>query len=190
MDYKYVNIYNEGIIPWLNKKGPIFGLKIAPGVYSLLSKDPRISMRVTNQYEAESERKKYEERFIQPEVKNPQDTKKDTIKLASIEETKINDIKEEIPSLTETVISDDDDELDKIDTDNIDTSFSNNIVLEKIEDSLENENATKYTKKKLEVMTKAELKAILRERGYLEGPNAGKYHDTHDKLIEKVLRTQ
>ena len=39
-------------------------------------------------------------------------------------------------------------------------------------------------------MTKRQMKEVLRERGYLEGPNAGKYHDTVDMLIEKIFRTQ
>ena len=39
-------------------------------------------------------------------------------------------------------------------------------------------------------MTKLELKNILKERGYISGPYAGKYHDTVEMLIHKVKSTQ
>ena len=53
-----------------------------------------------------------------------------------------------------------------------------------------NTDIVTYTRKKLEGKTKAEMKQILKDRGYTEGEYAPKYHDTLEILIRKILKTQ
>lgn len=62
--------------------------------------------------------------------------------------------------------------------------------MKKVQEDLKATEVVRYTKKKLEGMTKAQMKQILINRGYTEGEFAPKYHDTLDKLKAKILKTQ
>ena len=52
-DYTYVNILNEGNIPLLNEKGPLFGYHIAAGVLEFLYRFPNLQIEETTPYQAE-----------------------------------------------------------------------------------------------------------------------------------------
>ena len=47
-----------------------------------------------------------------------------------------------------------------------------------------------YTVEQLTGMTKAQMKQILLDRGHENDEFTGRYHDTVEILIEKVLKTQ
>lgn len=81
-------------------------------------------------------------------------------------------------------------ELDaEIEAASADYDADNDFIVDYSEEKT-NTEIVRYTKKKLEGMTKAQMKQILRDRGYTEGENAPKYHDTLQILIKKILKTQ
>ena len=181
---KLVNILNVGRIPWLHVDGPIFGYLITDGLLSLISKDPAVIVQLTTPDEAKKAKAEYEASLKKKEEIADQFSMADNFEIKT---EKI--ASEEHPTIEKKVEkTSEDDEIDNILGDmNINSSddgfFSDAKPVEKPE-------VERYTKEQLLAMTKRQMKTILRERGYTEGPNAGKYHDTVEMLIEKVLRTQ
>jgi len=200
IDSYYVNILNEGMIPWLNKKGPIYGIRLTPGIFNLLNTDPRVMMEKTTPEAVAKILKKIEEEkaakaAAELEAKKAEEAAKEEV-VAPVVEEKVEDTHVcPVVELTKKVEnSSEDDEIDSIlESTNfesklgVETDIVNapDVVLEK------KINVVKaYTKEELSEMTKAQMKSILKERGYTEGPYAGKYHDTLSDLIKKVLETQ
>lgn len=237
---KYVNIYNEGIIPWLNRKGPIYNVYIGDSVYRLLSRDSRVNIEL-------SEDAKQRGFIPSAPSSEPEIVKKEELEAVLAEEKQKEDIafsfppeetqeeveeerndlleekEQEIQEDNSVEILEEDSEEEPEDNEEIEDSemkmdyfFSDNenyegpteeeinIALDNIENEdvdlfdidlsnlpeEETEPFKKYSKKALQVMTKKELKEILKSRGYTSGEFAPKYHDTVDKLIKKVTETQ
>lgn len=184
LDFIYVNILNEGPLPWIRKNGPLFGYKIGYGMYQIISKDPRIKIEIVNSVkEIEDARKKYldekkkaEEKEIekQPIILHDSVEVSDIIEKESVELNDDSDIDAQMDLLLEVMGE----------TPAEPTTF---ILTEKISTK---EDIKKYTDEELDIMTRAEMKNILKERGYTTGPYAGKYHDTVETLKRKVLSTQ
>lgn len=217
MNGRLVNIYNEGMIPWLFLEGPIFGYVASPGLLAILQKDPRLKFEFTTPEGAEEAKRQYlaskvktpvvgekfkitDDLVITPVAKEEEDNTivEESISNEVIEEAVVADIPEDIGTIEEREFATDailpEMEYDELDA-AIDGMLEDVPMISEIPVHLEDttEEAApvkKYKKAKLVGMTKAELKAILRERGYVQGPYAGKYHDTHSMLVDKVLKTQ
>lgn len=196
VDFIYVNILNEGPLPWIRKSGPLFGYKIGYGMYQIIKKDPRLKIEIVNSVaEIEAARKKYLEEkkekeesskpiILHDSVESPEDkitvTPKvitevvtpDTVKSDEI----VENVEEDIDSQMDLV-------LDLLGETPEESSF---IPSEKIKTNV----VKSYTEEELSMMTKADLKNILKERGYTSGPFSGKYHDTIEVLRRKVISTQ
>lgn len=190
-DFVYVNVLNEGQLPWINAKGPLFGYRMAIGAFQLLSRDPRITIQIIRSpEEAEAARKKYYE-SKEPKQQEP---------IILHDEVVVN-VEESLEILDEVVIPETvveetvnltDDEFDAIldevlDDLGVDTEDT---ITRMAPVQVEIEEIKKYTDDDLSGMTKNQMKAILRERGYESGPYGPKYHDTVDSLKRKVLSTQ
>lgn len=197
-DYVYVNILNEGSIPWIRERGPIFGYHMPTSVYQLLSRDPRMKMELTDFSTMEAKKQAYLNSKKKVEEVKPivvEEPKKEKNKY--VEE--INQLVElDIPEIPKEMINEAltikqpvdsvDDELDAILDEIPDTKSNINSV---INDENENkEEFVVYSARQLNKMTKGELKKILLDRGYTKGPYAPKYHDHVEDLIKKVKNTQ
>lgn len=195
----YVNILNEGMIPWIKKEGPLFGYPLSCGVYDILKRDPRVKMKIIHsKHEADVAREEYlaskEEK--KPIILNeviPTEPVVEEVKVVEVNDSKTVEavISEEPITLFDTlevaeVITNDDLEIDKIldETPVVETAYSVNL------NNKETEKIKSYTDEELSEMTKAQMKEILKSRGYTSGPYSGKYHDTVEELKEKVKRTQ
>lgn len=183
----YVNILNEGRIPWLRKDGPLFGYKVGPGTYEILRRDPRVELvRIYHPSEAEAAKAKYLE----------SKKEKETIILTEVPpmvEGKVVPLVDEYtPTETVTILTEPVEETSEdLEIDSILESVVEEPKFKVNINNKETEKVKSYTEEELNVMTKAQMKAILRdERGYTEGPYAGKYHDTLEMLKRKVLSTQ
>lgn len=188
-DYTYVNILNEGNIPLLNEKGPLFGYHIAAGVLEFLYRFPNLQIEETTPYQAEIKKAEY--------LRKKEEEKR-------AKEAPMGDIVEPTDSITITVVEKAVDPVldNSITTDESDDEIDAilNSVEEKkaeteetvVEDLLPDEdNKFKfYSDLELSEMTKRQLGDILRSRGYTSGPYAPKYHDHVSELIAKVKRTQ
>ena len=58
-DFFYVNILNEGMIPWIMERGPLFAYYTSAGVYSLLARDPRVEIEITDKALADKRKAEY-----------------------------------------------------------------------------------------------------------------------------------
>ena len=191
VDFIYVNILNEGPLPWIRKSGPLFGYKIGYGMYQIIRKDPRLKIEVvTSVAEIEAARKKYlNEKKAQEEASKPiilhdsvevNDNVSVNVKTEPLEEIVTPDA---VESLEEDIDSQMDLVLDFL---GVTPEESNFIPSEKIKTNV----VKSYTEEELSMMTKADLKNILKERGYTSGPFSGKYHDTIEVLRRKVISAQ
>lgn len=191
VDFIYVNILNEGPLPWIRKSGPLFGYKIGYGMYQIIRKDPRLKIEVvTSVAEIEAARKKYlNEKKAQEEASKPiilhdsvevNDNVSVNVKTEPLEEIVTP---EAVESLEEDIDSQMDLVLDLLGETPEESNF---IPSEKIKTNV----VKSYTEEELSMMTKADLKNILKERGYTSGPFSGKYHDTIEVLRRKVISTQ
>ena len=185
---KLVNIYNKGQIPFLFREGPLLNHLIGDSAYNILKSRPDIEMELVNGKDEELEEK----------LKRQREAKEEEAKTSEIvaEESYSEEVAVEEPSETlpeDITVEDDDidaaiDALGQMDIPTFDPDMSNLESLEEVQ--TEKSEIKKYSKKKLETMTKRELKEILKERGYIEGRLAPKYHDTVATLVSKVLETQ
>ena len=182
-----VNIFNKGMIPWIKREGPIYGLEVSNGLLSLLSADPRIDMKLTTREEAirlataaKEERLAAERKAAEEKEKAEQLKVQDEVKIQKVETPAEGPVVE-----TEVSTDNADDEIDSI------LEQESTAETSAFEQSSESgDKIKKYTEEELSQMTKAQMKAILIERGYTSGPYAGKYHDTLADLVQKVLKTQ
>lgn len=191
-DFIYVNILNEGSIPWIREQGPLFGYHMPISVYQILSRDPRLQMEITDYPNAKAKKEQYEAaknvKFVEkpieviPEYRKPKMEEKLPIK----DEVKIEVLDDEPEDSVET--ENIDDELDAILDEIPDTKSE--IPCDIMKDESESKEFKTYTNKQLSVMTKKQLKDILMDRGYTKGPYAPKYHDHVEDLIKKVKNTQ
>lgn len=188
MDYIYVNILNEGMIPWIKKKGPLFGYKLNAALIPILKRDSRIMIEfVKSEADIVNARDRYLKR-TKPTSETPSTAEVVTPK----DEIVVNVIKDEPKDrIIENNIKDDDiidSELDNV-LSNISetTTFKNPAIADKTDPE---EPFKFYSDLELSNMTKSQMKKVLRGRGYLEGPYAGKYHDTVEMLKDKVRKTQ
>ena len=196
VDFIYVNILNEGPLPWIRKSGPLFGYKIGYGMYQIIKKDPRLKIEIVNSVaEIEAARKKYLEEkkekeesskpiILHDSVESPEDkitvTPKVITEVATPDTVKSDEI---VENVEEDIDSQMDLVLDLLGETPEESSF---IPSEKIKTNV----VKSYTEEELSMMTKADLKNILKERGYTSGPFSGKYHDTIEVLRRKVISTQ
>lgn len=191
-DFFYVNILNEGIIPWIFEKGPIFGRYTAAGIYELLARDPRVKIEITTRELAERRREEYlkEKKEKENSVKEPEVVKEE--KKEEIVEETIEIIKNVEPDeddlLIDDILSDDEGEMISIDVDLSDTP-----------PVLDADGMVIYSDEELSKMTKKQLKAILESRGHFGftgkhfekgDPLGAMYHDSVETLREKVRKTQ
>ena len=186
-DFIYVNILNEGKIPWIMKQGPLFYYHAPAGVYRLLARDPRVKMEITNRELSEKRKAEYLEKL------NPKKEKKEYI--APIAEVKEEPI---INSFGEEVVKDENDaEIDAILAEAPVEMMVSDIANAPVQ-QVDADGMAIYTDEQLEKMTKKELKAILESRGHAAGqrlvkstdPYSPMYHDSVDDLREKVRKSQ
>lgn len=186
---KLVNILTKGPIPWIGITGPVFGYVISDGAAQILANDPRVIIERTTPEKAKLAKAEYLEKLKGTPKQSSQEPVGESVSVD-------DDFSIELTALKKPVEKDaDDSDIDAILNDmNINTGtddiFSFNETADVNSDKAGENEKKVYSKEQLSVMTKRQLKGILRERGYFEGPNAGKYHDTVVQLIDKVLRTQ
>ena len=176
LDKVLVNIYNEGQVPWLRIRGPVFGYSLTYGVYDIIQHDPAIRIELTTPEKAQIAKAQYLER-----IRKKNEEKEQKSNGMAEQFNVVNEVKIEAAPVVETVNDDNDDAIDAI---------LENTPEEEAPDIVVKPQVKKYRQATLEKMTKQELKQILRERGYEKGPYAAKYHDKVEDLIQKVLKTQ
>lgn len=187
-DYFHVNILNEGMIPWLFERGPLFGYYIPAGVYDLLKRDPRVTIEITTKELELQRRAEYAAK------KNPQPKKE-----SPVESVKVED-KVQIEVFNKPVENDEfDDEIDAILNNTPEIESVMKVDMNKIKDPvLDADGFVIYTEEEISKMTKKDLKAILETRGHAAGqrfvktddPFSPMYHDSVDDLREKVRKSQ
>lgn len=174
---KLITVYNTEKLRWFDKPGPFFGILVSDGLYSVMRFDSDVRMKRTTPQEAKKDEQEYYNSLNKAKDANANTTDL-FIPSDSIE------IMQTMPSSKAAIV-------DKPVHDELDTLIDN--MLEENEGKpqiLSKPEITKYTEQELSKLTKKQMKQILRDRGYLDGPNAGRYHDTAKILIEKILRTQ
>jgi hypothetical protein len=188
-----VNVYSKGRIPWLNIVGPRIwdpsgktgGLEVSPTIYRLLKQDPNVEIylleedpRLVKQVKkvVEVVEAKVEVQIeIQEVEEKVEEAVKEKIEYESIDEIieqRLNELPDE-PEFEPTPLTDED------------------VADEPTEETRVNHNDDiAYTVEQLSSMTKAQMKQILLDRGHENDQFTGRYHDTVEILIEKVLKTQ
>lgn len=203
MDFLYVNILNEGSLPYLREKGPIFGYRMARGVYDILRRDPRLKIEVTTFADAEIKKKAYMD-SKKPKLTDTFNVKEDinaTVISVETETTKAEVVEPKSVDIVDNAEAAVDNEIDKILNES--PKFESSIVVN-LKDDLDvvsdNEKESEedivisgdkvYSNIELKTLTKAQLRLILRERGYNTGVYAPKYQDNLEQLRAKVKKTQ
>lgn len=187
LDHIYVNILNEGQIPWIRKTGPLFGYKIAYGMYQLIYNDPRLKIEIVkSKEEADRAREKYYASKNKKPIILHDDIKIEDEKPVILETPNVESVVLENTEDEEMLDSQMDLLLEILDET---PAEPENPVVESIKVKKE-DVIRKYTEEELKQMTRTGMKNILKERGYVSGPYAGKYHDTSEILRHKVLSTQ
>ena len=190
MDFIYVNILNEGSLPYLREKGPLFGYHMASGVYSILSRDPRLKMEITTLKKAEERKNEYLAKKNATILKE-EEIIEDKISIEVVE-TKVDETPEitttvQPEKITEEISNEADDAIDKILDEKGDIPTAFNV---KLDETDTNQNNKVYSVDEIMNMTKAQLRQILKDRGYIRGPYAPKYQDNLEQLRTKVKKTQ
>jgi len=175
-DFVFINVLNEGMIPFINEKGPVFGKYLGLGVVDMMKRDPRLIIQFTNPVDAVRQKQEYEFKKIKE-----REAAKEKEAARNVVEVKQSVV--EIPFKEKVVKTAEDDEIDRI-------LKENKFTPGKVKIPNDEKKMHMYRITSLKDMTKAELKAILHERGYYKGEYAPKYHDTIEMLIEKVKKTQ
>jgi len=200
-DFIYVNILNEGMIPWIMEKGPKFMYHTAAGIFDMLRRDPRIQIEITDATLAEQRKLEYkmklEARKKAAEMKEVVEQKEEVIveveqKNAFGEVIEIDNNDKAIDAILDEVeiINSEYDgeeygvEVQAIDINSVGTADADGFII--------------YSEEELGQMTKKQLKAILESRGHMaakrfvkcEDPFSPFYHDTIEMLREKVRKTQ
>lgn len=219
IDYIYVNILNEGPIPWIREVGPLFGYKMSMGIYHIISKDRRLNIeivrsqedvdRAKTEYYASKEKKEPIILHDDIEIKDELSTITEIVATPLVDDLVCMDNEIELESQDDHDYWDDNeleysgDEQgteDDLDEDDLDAQVD--LLLEILDETPKTpeteyvriepvkSDIIRYTEEQLMEMTKAQMKGILRDRGYINGPYAGKYHDTLEILRHKVLTTQ
>lgn len=209
-----VNIHYTGRIPLINKNGPLYGEYLSEGVYGILRRYNFLQMERTTPEKAKAliDRQRVEanrEKLIvhdeiQIKVVEPVHEEEYTDVIAEaviIDEEEIdekpivfkdNDItNDDIFRFEQSIIKDElDDEIDELlEGKTIPNGFNIDFKLDP--DFVKSDTEFHfYTEEELQNMTKRQMKEVLKSRGYEKGPYAGKYHDTVEMLIQKVLKTQ
>lgn len=196
-DYYYVNIYNEGPLPWLNQNGPLFLYRLPTGILEIMLKDKRLKIEIlktpTQGQEGKErylrEKEERSKKIIINEVP-PINEETPVITEPSIMETKTLDF---VVAINENDVEEDpvDSEIDNaLEDDDFDFETTNTSAV-LTQDMIEEAKANKiYSDDELSTMTKSQMKKILSARGYKQGPYAGKYHDTVEMLKNKIRKTQ
>ena len=159
------------MIPWLREKGPLFGYRVARGIFDFLSRDPRIQIEITTYEKAKAAEFKYNQSKKKKGTADSlhvddavviitEPAKVEDVTSVEVAVPSVSDVKEDLK--IEVVSSDEE----------IDPAF------------------VFYTDEQLNQMKKIELKEILKNRGYEKGPYAPKYQDRIDDLITKIKKTQ
>lgn len=188
-DFFYVNILNEGMIPWIMEKGPLFYYYTAAGVYDLLSRDPRVKIEITTRELAEQRKREFLAKYAK------------TVKVATpIENVKIED-KLEIAVEPKVQNDEFDDEIDAILEKAPEVESAIKLDVSKIPDPepiTDADGFVIYSEEQITKMTKKQLKEILESRGHAAGqrlvknddPFSPLYHDSVEELREKVRKSQ
>jgi len=215
-----VNIYTKlPEIPMLGKRKASPEWEVDPQLYRILKQDPRIEIYPVDNDPRNPKAKKVES-VIQPTKPQPKidsvsvETKQENLvvnvvynKPIVIEEVKQSGIitaKEiidttnladsEIDTIIENRLNELPEEKDSDFQMNFDDNRDNNIEIiipvAKGEVDLSDPVSYKYTEKELSKLTKAQMKQILVARGHIDDELTGRYHDTLEKLMAKVFKTQ
>jgi hypothetical protein len=166
-----VNIHNNGVIPILNRKGPLYNVEISPGVYSLLLKMGTIIKMANN-----------DNLMTQPQIQATQQVQQKTPEQQVKKPEPIKDavdqkIEERLSSLPE------------------ESDVNSQIVLtEEEKKSMEiiAPDTKKYTEAELKKLTGDQLRRILNSRGHkdINDPLAPRWRDNNTQLREKIFKTQ
>jgi len=175
--YVYVNIHNKEIIPFLRRRGPIYGMGMGIPLYNRLKEIPGIEI-----YTVEED----EQRKLAAQIK-PTVQKETAIATTKTEPKVVTVIKTE-------VVKDETDLLIDAKLQELPEDKENDIVLneEDFVEIAEKAAIKKYELSVLKEKTKAQLKHILNvERGFEPGHKYyGGYHDTHESLVKYILDSQ
>lgn len=215
-----INIYTKGDIPWIGKKGPIMDLEVSPAIFRILSQDNRIELYLSDEdprRPIQKEEVKEVEVETVPEVvveEKVEVQEEVIVETTPLEEVTIEvaeqEVQEEVivepevevvpEEMTEVEL---DQELQEEPEEVVDLDAAIEAALEELPEDEEPEDIiltedeqefdydfTQYTENELERMTKKEMKQILLDRGHTNDEFTGRYHDTVQMLIEKVLKTQ
>jgi hypothetical protein len=179
-DYVYVNIHNKDIIPFLRRRGPVYGMGMSVQLYNRLREIPGVEIYTIQQDEERkiaAQIKKVTEEVIAPK---PQTTVRLEPKVVPVVQTVIT--KDETDLLIDA-------KLNQLPEDREDDIVLNETDFAEI---AEKASIKKYEPSVLKEKTKAQLKQILNvERGFEPGHKYyGGYHDNHDVLMKYVLDSQ
>jgi DNA-binding transcriptional regulator YiaG len=180
MRYVYVNIYNENVIPMINRRGPVFSMGMRYKLYEMLKEIPGVEI-----YTVEEDKK------LRAQGITPGSQQKKSQQASTAAETKqpsqpTPQVKVEDLSAIDSAIE------EKIKSDQ--TNYDEDIKLSDtdIEEIKEHTISKVYTLRELQGMSKSKLKHILNvERKNKPGTKYyGAFHDRKPKLIEYVLASQ
>lgn len=216
-DTYYVNIYTEGKLPWIKQPGPLFEYPISAGILEIIKRDNRIEFEVlTNREQGRLGKERYFARknkkneikeeplqqqiifeeivdvtdeIVIPEVSTEEKKEElleppfEQLSLFKLEKDELvpNELDDSIDSILEERME----ELKEIEETGIGSNLKNELKKEAGKKDFQT-----YKEDDLLEMTKAQMKKILKSRGYESGPYAPKYHDTLEILRRKVLTTQ
>lgn len=183
-----VNILNENVvIPYLNIKGPVFGIDLAPGVAGAIAERRWVNIEKTTYPTAMLKKKQYQERIAREEAEAKLNVESDVLveeTQPEVEEKTINigDVFDKKVEVTEEDL-----DIDSILEENIEN------ILDVTKDDggvIPKKKIRHYRMSTLEKMKKKELTQVLIDRGIATGKYAPKYYDTCEKLIAKIIATQ
>lgn len=80
-DFVYCDILNTGMIPYINKQGPLFFEHLGIGVYTFLQQNPRVEIYITTKRESDARKQKYLNSLKKPEVTKEEDSINKTVEV-------------------------------------------------------------------------------------------------------------
>jgi hypothetical protein len=175
-DYVHVNIHNKDIIPFLRRRGPIYGMGMSVQLYNRLREIPGVEIYTVQQDE---------ERKIADQIKKV---------TSNVSDENIWLKPQATPTVQTVVAKDETDLLIDAKLNQLPEDKEDDIVLNETDfvEIAEKGSIKKYELSVLNEKTKAQLKNILNvERGFEPGHKYyGGYHDTREALLKYVLDSQ
>lgn len=164
-----VNIHDNGMIPLLNRKGPLYNLEVSPGVYSLLLKmNVMVKPASGDTLMAQAQPQPVVQQQQPQQIAKPAPVIKDAV------DQKIEDRLSSMPE---------------------DKDPNEQIVLTEAEKKAMEApvpDTKKYTEEDLKKLTGEQLRKILNSRGHkdVNDPLAPRWRDNNTQLREKIFKTQ